>query len=60
MGNEFEIFCTIEAGVGREAKLWGGRGGVLVKKGTDFSISRSRSDQRHPVALLGANVEEGG
>ena len=33
---------------------------MLVRKGTDLSMSGSRSDQRHPVGLRGANVEEGG
>ena len=33
---------------------------MLVRKGTDLSMSGSRSDQRHPVGLLGANVEDGG
>jgi len=33
---------------------------VLVRKGTDLSMSGSRSGQRQPVDLLGANVEEGG
>jgi hypothetical protein len=31
-----------------------------VRKGTDLSMSGSRSDQRNPVGLLGANVEDGG
>ena len=54
--------CRVEAGMGRETcfSLWGERGGVLVRKGTDLSMSGSRSGQRHTAALLGASVEEGG
>jgi hypothetical protein len=54
-----ETGCRAEAGVGCFG-LWGERGGVLVRKGTDLSMSGSRSGQRHPATLLGANVEEGG
>ena len=54
--------CRVEAGMGRKAylSLWGEMGGVLVRKGTDLSMSGSRSGQRHPAVLLGARVEEGG
>ena len=33
---------------------------MLVRKGTDLSMSGSRSNQRNPMDLLGARVEEGG
>jgi hypothetical protein len=60
LGGAGFIGCRVEAGVGRDVSLWGERGGVLVRKGTDLSMSGSRSNQRHPAGLLGANVEEGG
>jgi hypothetical protein len=62
IGAGCETCCRVEVSVGREISLglWGERGGVLVRKGTDLSISGSRSGQRHPTALLGANVDEGG
>ena len=60
-GTEYEIGGSrVEAGVGRKAGLWGESGGVLLRKGTELSISGSRSGQRHPVGLVGANVDEGG
>ena len=46
--------------MGREIGLWGESGGVLVRSGTDLSMSGFCSRQRHPVGFLGANVEEGG
>jgi hypothetical protein len=60
IGTRGKIGCRRETGVGCETGFWGERGGVLVRKGTDLSMSGSRSNQRHPGGLLGANVEEGG
>ena len=60
MGTWRETGCRIEAGVGREFSLWSEMGGVLVRNATDMPIPGSRSGQRHPVGLPGANIEEGG